>query len=58
MQEATAYASRGQVVSDQRLIASDAYIATSAGEGRVPVKVAETVDVPRFMEQMFEALKR
>lgn len=48
---------RGQVVSDQRLIASDAYIATKAGEGRIPVKVAETVDVPRFLEQMFQALK-
>jgi inosine-uridine nucleoside N-ribohydrolase len=48
---------RGQVVSDQRLIASDAYIATSAGEGRVPVKVAESVDVPRFLDQMYEALK-
>jgi purine nucleosidase len=47
---------RGQVVSDQRLIASDAYIATDAGTGRAPVKVAETVDVARFMEQMFAAL--
>jgi purine nucleosidase len=48
---------RGQVVSDQRLIASDAYIATDAGTGRKPAKVAETVDVGRFLEQMFAALK-
>ncbi len=55
--ELTGTHTRGQVVSDQRLIASDAYIATSAGAGRLPVKVADTVDVARFLEQMFEALK-
>ncbi len=55
--ELTGTHTRGQVVSDQRLIASDAYIATDAGTGRTPVKVAETVDVARFLEQMFAALK-
>lgn len=47
---------RGQVVSDLRLISSDAYISTNAGAGRAPVKVAETVDVPGFLDQMFTAL--
>jgi purine nucleosidase len=47
---------RGQVVSDQRLLANDAHIA-SAVTGRVPVRVAETVEVQRFLEQMFSALK-
>ncbi len=56
--ELTGRHTRGQVVSDQRLIASDAYIATSAGAGRTPIKVADTVDVPRFLDQMFAALKR
>jgi purine nucleosidase len=55
--ELTGTHTRGQVVSDQRLIASDAYIAADAGAGRTPVKVADTVDVGRFLEQMFEALK-
>lgn len=55
--ELTGTHTRGQVVSDQRLIASDAYIATDAGTGRTPVKVADTVDVGRFLEQMFAALK-
>jgi purine nucleosidase len=55
--ELTGTHTRGQVVSDQRLIASDAYIATDAGTGRTPVRVAETVDVARFLEQMFAALK-
>jgi purine nucleosidase len=55
--ELTGTHTRGQVVSDQRMIASDAYIPTNAGAGRVPVKVAETVDVPRFLDQMFHALK-
>lgn len=54
--ELTGTHTRGQVVSDQRLIASDAYIATNAGAGRKPVKVAETVEVPRFLEQMYAAL--
>lgn len=54
--ELTGTHTRGQVVSDQRLIASDAFIATSAGAGRLPAKVAETVDVQRFLEQMFDAL--
>jgi purine nucleosidase len=48
---------RGHVVSDQRLLANDAYIASGVHADRVPVKVAETVDVPRFLEQMYEALK-
>lgn len=48
---------RGHVLSDQRVLASDAYIASGVHADRVPVKVAETVDVPRFLEQMFEALK-
>lgn len=55
--ELTGTHTRGQVVSDQRVIASDAYIASEAGAGRVPVKVAETVDVPAFLEQMYKALK-
>ncbi|MGB3437814.1 MAG: nucleoside hydrolase [Actinophytocola sp.] len=55
--ELTGTHTRGQVVSDQRLISSDAYIATKAGVGRVPVKVAETVDVPGFLDQMFKALQ-
>lgn len=55
--ELTGTHTRGQVVSDQRLIASDAYIAAKAGAGRGPVKVADTVDVARFLEQMFDALK-
>jgi purine nucleosidase len=55
--ELTGTHTRGQVVSDQRMIASDAYIPTNAGAGRVAVKVAQTVDVPVFLEQMFQALK-
>lgn len=55
--ELTGTHTRGQVVSDQRMIASDAYIPTNAGAGRVAVKVAKTVDVPVFLEQMFQALK-
>jgi purine nucleosidase len=55
--ELTGTHTRGQVVSDLRLISSDAYIATNAGAGRVPVKVAETVDVPTFLDQMFTALQ-
>jgi purine nucleosidase len=54
--ELTGTHTRGQVVSDQRPIASDAYIGSGAGAGRTPVKVAETVDVPRFLDQMYEAL--
>lgn len=55
--ELTGTHTRGQVLSDQRPIASDAYITSTAVAGRVPVRVAETVDVPRFLEQMYEALK-
>ncbi|TDV48927.1 nucleoside hydrolase [Actinophytocola oryzae] len=54
--ELTGTHTRGQVVSDQRVIASDAYIASGHSSGRLPVKVAETVDVPRFLEQMYQAL--
>lgn len=55
--ELTGKHTRGQVVSDQRLIASDEYIAADAGTGRTPAKVAETVDIALFLEQMFAALK-
>lgn len=54
--ELTGTHTRGQVVSDQRVIASDAYITSASGAGRLPVRVADTVDVPRFLEQMYEAL--
>lgn len=55
--ELTGTHTRGQVISDQRLIANDEHIAAAAVAGRLPVKVAETVDVARFLEQMYEALK-
>lgn len=55
--ELTGTHTRGQVVSDLRSISSDAYISTNAGAGRVPVKVAETVDVETFRDLMFAALK-
>jgi purine nucleosidase len=55
--ELTGTHTRGQVVSDLRLISSDAYISTNAGAGRVPVKVAETVDVPVFLDQMLNSLQ-
>ena len=55
--ELTGTHTRGQVVSDLRLISSDAYISTKAGAGRVPVKVADTVDVPTFLDHMFKALQ-
>lgn len=55
--EFTGTHTRGQVVSDQRLIANDDHIAADTWARRTPVKVAETVDVPRFLEQMFDALK-
>lgn len=52
--ELTGTHTRGQVLSDQRVLASDAHIAGADG---APVKVAETVDVPRFLEQMYASLK-
>ncbi len=55
--ELTGTHTRGQVVSDLRSISSDAYISTNAGAGRVPVKVAESVDVPAFLDLMFASLK-
>lgn len=55
--ELTGTHTRGQVVWDQRLIANDDHIAADAVAGRLRVKVAETVDVPRFLDQMYEALK-
>ncbi|GAB3442351.1 nucleoside hydrolase [Actinophytocola sediminis] len=55
--ELTGTHTRGQVVSDRRLISSDDHIPTGAGSGRVPVKVADTVDVPLFLDQMFKALQ-
>jgi purine nucleosidase len=55
--ELTGTHTRGQVVSDLRSISSDAYISTNAGAGRVPIKVAESVDVPAFLDLMFSALK-
>ncbi|MFL6123152.1 nucleoside hydrolase [Actinophytocola sp.] len=55
--ELTGTHTRGQIVSDQRPIASDAYITSTAGTGRAPVKVAGTVEVQRFLEQMYEALR-
>ncbi|MPZ83856.1 MAG: nucleoside hydrolase [Actinophytocola sp.] len=55
--ELTGTHTRGQVVSDLRSISSDAYISTNAGAGRVPIKVAEKVDVPTFLDQMFNSLK-
>ena len=57
MIERTGTHTRGQVLSDRRPLASDEFIANEAGAGRTAVKVAETVDVPRFLEQMYEALK-
>lgn len=56
--ELTGTHTRGKVVSDLRVIASDAYISTNAGVGRVPVKVAESVEVSRFLDQMYCALTR
>jgi purine nucleosidase len=55
--ELTGTHTRGQVVSDLRSISSDAYISTKAGAGRAPVQVAESVDVPTFLDLMFAALK-
>ena len=55
--ELTGTHTRGQVLSDQRPIASDEYIAAETNIGRHPVKIAESVDVKRFLEQMYEALK-
>jgi len=55
--ELTGTHTRGQVVSDLRSISSDAYISTNAGAGRIPVKVAEKVDVATFLDQMFKSLK-
>jgi purine nucleosidase len=55
--ELTGTHTRGQVVSDLRSISSDAYISTATGAGRVPVKVAETVDVPTFRDLMLKSLK-
>ncbi|HEY0454618.1 nucleoside hydrolase [Actinophytocola sp.] len=55
--ELTGTHTRGQVVSDLRSISSDAYISTNAGAGRVPIKVADKVDVPTFLDQMFNSLK-
>jgi purine nucleosidase len=54
--ELTGTHTRGQVLSDQRLLANDTHI-TGGGADRPPVKVAETVDVQQFLEQMFDALK-
>lgn len=54
--ELTGRHTRGQVVYDQRDIASDESI-VAAGLARTPVKVATTVDVPRFLGKMFDALK-
>lgn len=55
--ELTGTHTRGQVVSDRRLIANDAHIQTGAGAGRIPVKVVESVDVPTFLDDMFNALQ-
>lgn len=55
--ELTGTHTRGQVVSDLRPISSDAYISTKTGAGRVPVKVAESVDVPTFRDLMLKSLK-
>jgi len=55
--ELTGTHTRGMVVSDLRMISSDDHITASGGAGRVPVKVAEKVDVPTFLDQMFKALQ-
>jgi purine nucleosidase len=55
--ELTGTHTRGQVLSDLRPISNDAYISTKAGAGRVPVKVAESVDVATFRDLMFKSLK-
>ncbi|HEX6353795.1 nucleoside hydrolase [Actinophytocola sp.] len=54
--ERTGTHTRGQVLADRRVLANDTHI-VAAGADRTPVKVAETVDVPRFLEQMLDAVK-
>ena len=55
--ELTGTHTRGQVITDQRTIASDAYIPTDAAAGRTPVRYVDTVDVPAFMDRMRNALR-
>jgi purine nucleosidase len=55
--ELTGTHTRGQSVADVRRIASDEHITTGTGFGRVPVRVADDVDVSTFLSRMFIALK-
>jgi purine nucleosidase len=55
--ELTGTHTRGQVLADVRQLSRDDHIATAAGAGRVPVKLAADIAVPAFLERMFLALK-
>jgi purine nucleosidase len=55
--ELTGRHTRGQVIADLRTIASDEHIGTDAGTGRTPVKLADTADVPTFLDRMQLSLK-
>jgi inosine-uridine nucleoside N-ribohydrolase len=48
---------RGQLVSDWRLIEDDRDIESDAGKGRRPVKAASSVNADLFLSRLFEALK-
>jgi purine nucleosidase len=55
--ELTGTHTRGQVVADVRQLSRDDHITAGAGAGRVPVKLADDIAVPAFLERMFVALK-
>ena len=49
---------RGQISADVRQLASDAHIEGTIDRDRRPVKVAETVDAPAFLDQLLADLSQ